>query len=485
MGRARIVGARDEGSIPGNGLARSILPYRIVIPLVLGIVASLAIAVYAELGFRRLEVANRQMASALEMQANLLETLALIVDAETGERGYLLTGKDEYLEPYTAALPQLDSAFHRLREMLVESGTVAERDVLGRVNALVGKKLSELEAAIALYRKDGPAVAQALMDTGIGKRTMDEIRGEINDMTVAHRRQLDEATRRWAADVSFARVGMQVMTAFTVVLLLIVWLLAGRDARQREDRRRSIQEDKRRLEAIVEERTAALSELSNHLQVVREEEKSKLARDIHDELGGILVSAKMDVAWVEKRLRERDPESAAKLDRTLQTLDDGVQTKRRIIEELRPTLLDNLGLPAALDWQVHEVCDRAGLECALVMPSDDAAIDPQVSIALYRIVQEALTNIVKYAKAKHVGVELGIAADGVTLLIDDDGVGIPDDAQVNRLSHGIVGMRQRVKALGGEFSIHRRAEGGTLIEVTIPVRRSPTVDVEAAPVVLP
>ncbi len=448
--------------------------------MVLGIVVSLAIAVYAELGFRRLEIANRQMAVALEMQANLLETLALIVDAETGERGYLLTGKEEYLEPYNDAVPRIDNAFHRLREMLVDGGTVAERDVLGRISGLVGKKLSELEAAIALYKKDGPAVAQALMDTGIGKRTMDDIRAEINDMTAAHQRQLDDATKRWAADISFARVGMQVMTAFTVVLLLIVWLLAGRDARQREQRRRSMQEDKQRLEGIVEERTAALSELSNHLQVVREEEKAKLARDIHDELGGILVSAKMDVAWVEKRLRERDPEAAAKLDRTLQTLDDGVQTKRRIIEELRPTLLDNLGLPAALDWQVHEICDRAGLACTLVMPPEDTSIEPQVAIALYRIVQEALTNIVKYAKAKHVGVDLGVGADGVTLVIDDDGIGIPADAQDNRLSHGIIGMRQRVRALHGEFSIGRRPEGGTVIEVTIPAPPAPAVDTATA-----
>ena len=161
---------------------------------------------------------------------------------------------------------------------------------------------------------------------------------------------------------------MQLMTAFTVALLLVVWLLARRDAQQREARRRSVVEDKRRLEAVVEERTAALSELSNHLQVVREDEKSKLARDIHDELGGILVSAKMDVAWVEERLKKRDPESAAKLERALQALDDGVQIKRRIIEELRPTLLDNLGLAAALDWQVHEICDRAGLECAIATP---------------------------------------------------------------------------------------------------------------------
>ena len=190
---------------------------------------------------------------------------------------------------------------------------------------------------------------------------MDDIRADVDTMVATHRRQLDEATTRWAMDIEFARVGMWLMTAFTVALLLVVWLLSRRDAQQREARRLDAQQERRRLEFVVEERTAELSELSNHLQVVREEEKSKLARDIHDELGGILVSAKMDVAWVEKRMKGRDAESTVKLERVLQALDDGVQIKRRIIEELRPTLLDNLGLSAALDWQVHEICDRAGL----------------------------------------------------------------------------------------------------------------------------
>jgi hypothetical protein len=176
----------------------------------------------------------------------------------------------------------------------------------------------------------------------------------------------------------------------------------------------------------------------------------------------------MDVAWVENRIKGRDPESAAKLQRTLQALDDGVQIKRRIIEDLRPTLLDNLGLAPALDWQVKESCNRAGLKCTLSLPTDDVRLDPHVSIALYRIVQEALTNIVKYAKAKNVHVALNAAGDKVTLLVEDDGIGIPEDAQKNRLSHGISGMRQRVRALHGEFSIGRRAEGGTRIEVSIP-----------------
>ena len=309
---------------------------------------------------------------------------------------------------------------------------------------------------------------------------MEDIRAEVDGMAATHRKQLDEATALWSADISFARLGMQLMTAFTVALLLVVWLLARRDAQQREARRRSAVDDKRRLENEVEDRTAELTELSTYLQKVREDEKSKLARDIHDELGGILVSAKMDIAWVEEHMRKKDPQVSAKLERALQALDDGVQIKRRIIEELRPTLLDNLGLSAAVDWQVHEICDRAGLACTIATPGDDTVIAPEASIALYRILQEALTNIVKYAKASNVSVDLGVTADTVTLLIEDDGVGIPEDAQNNLLSHGIAGMRQRVRALHGEFAIARRPEGGTMIEVNVPRGRALAETVEPA-----
>lgn len=459
---------------------KSVLPLKVVLPLVLGIIATLAIAVYSELGYRRLESANRQMEIALEMQAAVHATLALITEAETGQRGYLLTGQEEYLAPYQGAIPKIDQEFNKLRELLVTNGTAAQRDSVGRLNNLVGKKLGELEAAIELYRRDGAGSAQLLTNTGVGKRTMDEIRATAEDIAALQHGRVVEASGRWAKDIEFARISMQLVTALTVALLLVVWLLARRDAAQREARRVTAQEDKRRLETLVGERTAALSELSNYLQTVREEEKAKLARDLHDELGGILVSAKMDVAWVEQRIGKRDAEAQAKLERAQQALDESVQIKRRIIEELRPTLLDNLGLSAALDWQVRDVCDRAALTCKITTPEDDSSIPPGAGIALYRILQEALTNIVKYAQAKHVSIELGLTADAITLVIEDDGIGIRPDAQNNRLSHGISGMRQRVRALHGEFSITQRAKGGTAVKVRIPVEPRPAQDIVPA-----
>ncbi|MEO6564830.1 MAG: CHASE3 domain-containing protein [Casimicrobiaceae bacterium] len=448
---------------------KSPVPLKIVVPLVMGIVVTLAIAVYAELSYRSLESANRQMAAAVIMQSTLHETLALVIDAETGQRGHMLSGKEEYLEPYNRALPRLDEAFSRLRELLVVNGSLAQRESVGRFQGLVGKKLAELEATLTLFRAEGAEPALKLMNTGIGRRTMDQIRAEVDEMALQHRGQVVAATQLWNSDIAFARFGMQLMTAFTVSLLLVVWLLARRDARQREERRLQLAGESARLQQLVEDRTAQLSDLSNHLQLVREDEKSKLARDIHDELGGILVSAKMDVAWVEERLTQAHPDYAAKLARAQAALDDGVNIKRRIIEDLRPTLLDNLGLGSALDWQIHEICDRAGLQCTIETPDDDSTIPPGTAIALYRIVQEALTNIVKYARAKHVGVEMLVGGGEIALVIDDDGIGISESDQSNLLAHGITGMRQRVHALHGEFSIRRREEGGTRIEVSVPL----------------
>jgi signal transduction histidine kinase len=457
---------------------RPLLPLKVIVPLLLGVGLSMAILVFSELGFRRLEAANRTMAVSLAMQSTLHEVLAQIIDAETSQRGYLLTAQPEYLDPYRSALPKIDDRFNKLRALAEQHGNAEQSERIARFNNLIGKKLAELEATLALYEKAGREAAFELISTGIGQRTMDQIRVAVTEMANDHSLVVSAGSSRWTRDIEVARLGMQIMTGFTIALLLIVWILLRREMLQRDEKRRQLLAEQQRLESEVERRTGELSELSNHLQMVREEEKTRLARDIHDELGGVLVSAKMDVSWVEDRLKNVDPEIAAKLRRAQESLDAGVALKRRIIEELRPSLLDNLGLGAAIEWLAHQMCDRAGIEPVINVPMDSPKLPPAMSIALYRITQEALTNVVKYAKAKKVEIDLVQTGDAVSLVISDDGIGIPEGAQNNRLSHGISGMRHRVRALRGEFSIHGTPGRGTMIEVTLPLPR----DVESAPV---
>ena len=213
-------------------------------------------------------------------------------------------------------------------------------------------------------------------------------------------------------------------------------------------------------------RTVELSRAYRHLQAVQEAEKSKLARDIHDELGSILVSAKMDASWVQQHLPDA-PALMEKQSRLLSMLDEGVQIKRRLIEELRPTLLDNLGLCAALEWQTTEVCRRAQLTYHLQLPEEEPTLSSEATIGLFRIVQEALTNIVRYAKAKNVWIDLSAQPDEVSLRVRDDGIGIPEKA-AHKLSHGLLGMRERVIALKGEFNIETAPGRGTSIVVRVP-----------------
>jgi signal transduction histidine kinase len=455
------------------------LPLRVAFLLALGIITSIGILAFSEIGSRELQQVVESHTSTVEVQTLVSEIASLVSDAEAAERGYILTGKPEYLEPYKEARPKLDERFRRLVALLAKDGTQAQRDQLTRVNALVGKKFGEMDATLALYQKSGRDAAFELLNTGMGKEVMDDLRHEIAALGVDQRASVAESDSRWKQDIDFARFAVQWLTACTVALLLVVWLLARREVRQQDERRRLSTTQSERLEREVRERTGELAELSTYLQTVREEEKSRLSRDIHDELGGILVSAKMDVSTVAEALGNRDPSLARKLARVLQTLDDGVSLKRRIIEELRPTLLDNLGLAAAIDWQVHEVCDRAGLKYDLNLAEDASDVPPRVGIALFRIVQEALTNVVKYAGARAISIDLIRDDEGVSLIIADDGVGLPESASRDRLSHGIAGMRQRVRALAGEFMIHGEAHRGTQIEVRIPLSRDATRESES------
>jgi len=448
---------------------KNTFPLKVLLPLALGVIVSIAILVFSEFGYRRLDEANRTITGALEMQTRVNDVMALVTDAETGQRGFLLTGDASYLEPYRAAVARILPTLVELREAVQRNGSTKERDGVTSLSNLVGKKVNELEATLLLYEKNGREAAFQLLDTGIGKRAMEDIRAQVAALSNELQASLSTGTTRWRQDIEFARFGMVTMTGFTVALLLVVWILARREVALRIEQQQRALKERERLERDVSSRTTELSELSNYLQTVREEEKSRLAREIHDELGGILVGAKMDVAWVKDHMGARDPSVTTKLDRALLMLDEGVEIKRRVIEDLRPTLLDNLGLGAALDWQVRQTCDRAGLSCDVNVSDVDMELPPAVSIALYRIVQEALTNVVKYAQAKHVDVELLRTADGVSVVFHDDGVGLPSGAESNILSHGISGMRQRVRALGGDFTIHGAKTKGTTIEVHVPL----------------
>ncbi len=451
----------------------------LILPLLLAAAVSIGVLVFSELSHDRLFRAAGYARHSLELQELTREIHTLVLEAETGQRGYLLSGRTEYLEPYTLAVKKLDDRLARLRS-LIPPTSAEQLDRVAAITELIGQRMSEIRMALALHRERGPDAAQSLMQTDIGRKTMDALRAQMQAFNATEQAHAGALWTLWEQDVLYSRFGMALSSAFNLFLLITVYLLASRDARLRAEASRQLIEHQQSLERTVHERTAELSRAYRHLQSVQETEKSRLARDLHDELGAILVSAKMDTSWVRHRLRTLEPEIAPKLQRVLDTLDEGVQIKRRLIEELRPTLLDNLGLGAAIEWQASEVCARAGLVAHIDVPDDEPVWPSEIAIALFRIVQEALTNIVRYAKASEIWIELRLPADGVRLIVRDNGVGMPPQPASDALSHGILGMRERVMGLGGVFRIGSVPPGGTTLEVFVPVIHSAPQNQSAA-----
>ncbi|MEO7741790.1 MAG: sensor histidine kinase [Usitatibacter sp.] len=224
------------------------------------------------------------------------------------------------------------------------------------------------------------------------------------------------------------------------------------------------------LLSALEDRIRELASLSHFLQIHAEREKALLARELHDALGGILTPAKMDLAWLETRLGA-EPETGERIRRLGSMIDSGIDLKRRIIENLHPSLLDHLGLASALQWYVEEACRAAGIECRLMVSERLERLGPDLEIALYRLVQESVSNIVRHAQARVLQLSLERTEDGLTVEIADDGVGIANIEEAKRASHGLAGMRHRVRSVGGTFDVQSLVGKGTRIDVFVPLRK--------------
>lgn len=228
----------------------------------------------------------------------------------------------------------------------------------------------------------------------------------------------------------------------------------------------------RRAEEQLRESHEQLRALSVYLQSVREEERTRIAREVHDELGQALTGCKLDIAWITNKL-PRDQRALADKARALTAhIDSTIQMVRRIATELRPGVLDHLGLGAALEWQANEFQNRTGIKCDVHANLGDIALPPDINTTLFRIFQETLTNVIRHAGATRVSVYLKQEGRDIILEVRDNGRGISRGEMQNSRSLGLLGMRERAALLGGGFKIGRTAGGkGTLVNVTIPLER--------------
>lgn len=212
-----------------------------------------------------------------------------------------------------------------------------------------------------------------------------------------------------------------------------------------------------------------LRELAAVSQSAREQEKSRVARELHDEIGGALTALKMDTAWLKDRLPEANPALTEKILGMQKIIDNTVAATRRMSSDLRPMMLDDLGLVAAIEWLTQDFQKRTGIQCELAIGTDDVALSDERATAVFRILQEALTNITKHANAKSAEVNLEIDGSDMVLTVHDDGKGFDAGGPRAPRSFGLVGMRERVYLLGGAIKIESVPGDGTVIEARIPI----------------
>ncbi len=230
-----------------------------------------------------------------------------------------------------------------------------------------------------------------------------------------------------------------------------------------------ITERKRGEESLVLQREQ-LRALAERLQWVREEDRKKVARDLHDQIGQILTAIKMDLSWISRRLPESEGEVLGRLKESIQLINDGVKAVRTICSGLRPGVLDDLGLAAAIEWQASEFVSRNGIQCLVSVPPVDLHLDGDRATATFRIFQECLTNVIRHAQAKTVRVALCEENENIVLMVEDDGIGFSESNLLNSFgSLGLLGMKERAQFCGGDVQITSSPGKGTTVIVRVPV----------------
>lgn len=230
--------------------------------------------------------------------------------------------------------------------------------------------------------------------------------------------------------------------------------------------------ERQRSEHQLVEKNLQLQELSARLENVREEERSRISRELHDELGQSLTGIRMEISWLGGRLQALQPEMDAKVSTIKKQIDSTIAAVRRISSDLRPLVLDDLGFSAAANWYIAQFAERSGITVNADLPDTDPAHGGALATTLFRILQESLTNIARHAEAMHVGVTLRREDRQWRLSITDDGKGFDDMSIRSQRGIGLLGMRERVQMQGGTFVLKSAPNQGTLVEVCIPTERT-------------
>ncbi len=435
----------------------------LAISLPLAVLAAALVVFINEASYHNTVKSIRDMEQAQSTRTALNELLQSMLDAETGQRGYLLTGNNSYLAPYNETLKTVNRQLDQLRVTFAPyPDQLSDFGVLSRH---VSRKMAEMELSVKMRDAGQEDAWRFVLTTDVGKEQMEGIRTQADKLADNSLRNMERGQAQVRRTLQLSRIGIAVM-ALGGLLAFYLYLLQTRallnsGIREQE----SLKRERDQLDLQVRERTANLAELATHLQNVREDERGHLARELHDELGALLTAAKLDVARLKSRLGNTQPEALERITHLTTTLNSGIALKRRIVEDLRPSSLSHLGLTASLEILAREFEERSGV--SLTTDLESVELGGSAQLTVYRLVQESLTNIGKYAEATQIVICLQKHEGYASIEVRDNGIGF-DTQTIATSSHGISGMRHRVEAAGGRLTVTSAPGQGTTISAVMP-----------------
>lgn len=434
---------------------------RFAFPLVVLLAAALLIV--SEITYRNTTSTLRGGIALTDARMQTTRLLQLLADAETAQFAFLVTGHAARLADYDQAKAEVPRVLAAVADFFTTLGPEGDA-AAQRVTEACGHTLAQFDRTVELARGGRVDGAMELARTGPGLAQAQAAR-EVLIVQLAQAASLQQRARLSlfnAFQLNRMAVGLLTVMAVSSLFLFLRQLHAL--DRARAAHLAELIKERERLEIDVAHRTERLTELARHLQSVREDERANLARELHDELGGLLTASKLDLART--RAKVGDPaEVLERLERLNENLNKGIALKRRIIEDLRPSALSNFGVLAALQI----LCDDMSKHLEIPVRLEAAQIDlpPQAELAVYRFVQEALTNIGKYASATAVEVTLQVVGAHAIAEVRDDGIGF-DPAHHRVGHHGLDGMQFRAESLGGTMHVRSAPGAGTTVRIEFP-----------------
>lgn len=433
------------------------------ISLPLAILAAVVLFFINDTNFDKSTKATAHIEESAQTLSTVNKLLIHLIDAETGQRGYLLTGEASYLEPYTNAIAEINQTLDTLYALLQPYPD--QLAVYRTMARHISRKLAELEITVRMRREGQEDAWKFVTATNLGKEHMDVIREQVGKLTASTAGRMTQGKGQIQKTLELSRIAIALL-ALAGLLAFYLYLRQTNVLRETGKREQeSLQRERDQVDSLVRERTSNLAQLATHLQNVREDERGDLARALHDELGSLLTAAKLDVARLKARLTANVPDAAERFEHLASTLNGVIVMTRRIVEDLRPSSLSHLGLTASLEILAREFADHNGLQITTDLETVELGGSAQLTI--YRLVQESLTNIGKYAQAQQVDISMHNFEGYITVEVKDNGKGFKL-GNVSPSSHGLAGMRHRVEAAGGRLTVASAEGQGSLISAVIP-----------------